>query len=225
MRGKWRAQRADRGAHAARGFLGGAAPPAVPWGCSQPHVSMPHAAFWVVQRCFLPNWLFPFQRFNAARGFVGGATRAGFWNGVRPSVSMPHAALWVVQQFGRHYPHPLGRFQCRTRLCVWCSCVVAKRNSRSSRFNAARGFVSGAARASFVSCLMSLSFQCRTRLCGWCSEQQTYFLAPFLLVSMPHAALWVVQPNSLAFSITKPCCFNAARGFVGGAANNTNGGF
>ena len=34
---------------------------------------------------------------------------------------------------------------------------------------------------------------------------------------MPHAALWVVQPHRAQQSGTRPC-FNAARGFVGGAA-------
>ena len=36
---------------------------------------------------------------------------------------------------------------------------------------------------------------------------------------MPHAALWVVQPSSLAQARKPRLCFNAARGFVGGAAN------
>ena len=48
MRGKWRAQRADRGAHAARGFVGGAAALAAEKFFST-SVSMPHAALWVVQ--------------------------------------------------------------------------------------------------------------------------------------------------------------------------------
>ena len=34
---------------------------------------------------------------------------------------------------------------------------------------------------------------------------------------MPHAALWVVQPVAEAFLIAAENCFNAARGFVGGA--------
>ena len=93
---KWRAQRADRGAHAARGFVGGAAL----------HGGR-HALFTA--------------SFNAARGFVGGATRAGFWNGVRPSVSMPHAALWVVQLGRMNHGQNGSLFQCRTRLFGWCS--------------------------------------------------------------------------------------------------------
>ena len=38
------------------------------------YVSMPHAALWVVQPISLPNVLIAFGSFNAARGFVGGAT-------------------------------------------------------------------------------------------------------------------------------------------------------
>ena len=50
MRGKWRAQRADGGAHAARGFVGGAT------------------------ELELTEEQEEINRFNAARGFVGGAT-------------------------------------------------------------------------------------------------------------------------------------------------------
>ena len=73
MRGKWRAQRADRGAHAARGFVGGAAANAVNI-VREVLVSMPHAALWVVQ--------LPFYKIARKLHIV----------------SMPHAALWVVQQ-------------------------------------------------------------------------------------------------------------------------------
>ena len=39
------------------------------------------------------------QSFNAARGFVGGATMSDdAFAGNTSGVSMPHAALWVVQQ-------------------------------------------------------------------------------------------------------------------------------
>ena len=37
------------------------------------------------------------------------------------------------------------------------------------------------------------------------------------LVSMPHAALWVVQRRATSEALCG-WCFNAARGFVGGAA-------
>ena len=46
---KWRAQRADRGAHAARGFVGGAARKERRPRRGGLRVSMPHAALWVVQ--------------------------------------------------------------------------------------------------------------------------------------------------------------------------------
>ena len=85
-------------------------------------------------------------------------------------------------------------------------------------------------------------FQCRTRLCGWCSEidalrgktqpivsmphaalwvVQLYRLEEIiesLEVSMPHAALWVVQQSRKKSTDSWKSCFNAARGFVGGAA-------
>ena len=35
---------------------------------------------------------------------------------------------------------------------------------------------------------------------------------------MPHAALWVVQLITAFVVVATACCFNAARGFVGGAA-------
>ena len=62
------------------------------------------------------------EGFNAARGFVGGATKADKQNPKpMPSVSMPHAALWVVQQK---------------------SSYLSQMSMYS--FNAARGFVGGA---------------------------------------------------------------------------------
>ena len=38
---------------------------------------------------------------------------------------------------------------------------------------------------------------------------------------MPHAALWVVQLGSVAFLFQRVQRFNAARGFVGGAAESS----
>ena len=62
------------------------------------------------------------QRFNAARGFVGGATKKILTGEV--------VDLW---------------FQCRTRLCGWCNTLYDNEGKvvRVS-FNAARGFVGGA---------------------------------------------------------------------------------
>ena len=89
---------------------------------SQLAVSMPHAALWVVQlsneECVRDAALC----FNAARGFVGGA---------------------AVSENKTDYGAPV--FQCRTRLCGWCSVPTPKADIESKEF------------------------QCRTRLCGWCS--------------------------------------------------------
>ena len=94
---KWRAQRADRGVHAARGFVDGAAFFARK-DVKKAMVSMPHAALWVVQPC---------------------SRRA---MSISRIVSMPHAALWVVQPF---LPNSYENYL--------------------ESFNAARGFVGGAA--------------------------------------------------------------------------------
>ena len=40
------------------------------------------------------------------------------------------------------------------------------------------------------------------------------------MVSMPHAALWVVQQHNCRRRARGRVCFNAARGFVGGAASS-----
>ena len=109
---------------------------------------MPHAALWVVQLQLGSGLVvLPFC-FNAARGFVGGAAvmianattmvevsmpHAALWvvqpnAGVRivalVDVSMPHAALWVVQRNKNIYKSFTIMFQCRTRLCGWCSLVA-----------------------------------------------------------------------------------------------------
>ena len=62
----------------------------------------------------------------------------------------------------------------------------------SGGFNAARGFVCGAAKMIDV----------------WREND---------VVSMPHAALWVVQLHKVDVVGNRAFSFNAARGFVGGA--------
>ena len=85
-------------------------------------VSMPHAALWVVQHFSQSNSKERHGCFNAARGFVGGATRK------------------VLRLFVTHL-----LFQCRTRLCGWCNLQESRLSSRMAvGFNAARGFVGGA---------------------------------------------------------------------------------
>ena len=82
---------------------------------------------------------------------------------------MPHAALCV----GAATDMPavlveLALFQCRTRLCGWCNGRSGVLMETFGRFNAARGFVGGATRKTM---------------------KKIYVIE----VSMPHAALWVVQ--------------------------------
>ena len=87
-------------------------------------------------------------RFNAARGFVGGAT---------PQSRLP--LLIAARRFnaargfvGGATGEPDGiyairqGFQCRTRLCGWCNPKIQIQQKWR--------------------CL----FQCRTRLCGWCNR-------------------------------------------------------
>ena len=82
---------------------------------------MPHAALWVVQLGIAADRTEQLLRFNAARGFVGGATCLEVSDTVAEIiVSMPHAALWVVQR------------------------ASARTLTLHGGFNAARGFVGGA---------------------------------------------------------------------------------
>ena len=205
--------------NAARGFVGGAtAIVGIVVACVI--VSMPHAALWVVQHSRVFSEIREESCFNAARGFVGGATSGISKKLPYPIVSMPHAALWVVQQelmqivlipLAVSMPHaalwvvqqstapPTASatlFQCRTRLCGWCSEESGKK-----------------AREVF-------EFRCRTRLCGWCSFCLVYRLHRRSSVSMPHAALWVVQHGKSMYLNMSVTGFNAARGFVGGAASS-----
>ena len=107
---------------------------------------MPHAALWVVQLRKGEILVADYASFNAARGFVGGAT-----------FIMKNVMIKVLG------------------------------------FNAARGFVGGAASVGLMSRPRRSLFQCRTRLCGWCSVSLMIKIRELVEVSMPHAALWVVQ--------------------------------
>ena len=111
----------------------------------------------------------PNKGFNAARGFVGGATINGALVEMRVRVSMPHAALWVVQLLSRGYQQSILTFQCRTRLCGWCNPKEAREFIKAvvSMPHAALWVVQ-------LPVIKGVSqwdwrFQCRTRLCGWCN--------------------------------------------------------
>ena len=111
-------------------------------------VSMPHAALFVVQDSSRDRGIEVSGGFNAARGFVCGASSGTKYSAAGTEVSMPHAALFVVQDqtdmqdtndMGVSMPHAalfvvqdtcenflMMRlwFQCRTRLCLWCKPVA-----------------------------------------------------------------------------------------------------
>ena len=80
---------------------------------------------------------------------------------------MPHAALWVVQHER-----------------------IREHIARHERFNAARGFVGGAASARTLIRRKIRKFQCRTRLCGWCS-----FVALSSCPPKRKKAFWKVSGN------------------------------
>ena len=131
---------------------------------------MPHAALWVVQLDGQWSDLYCARRFNAARGFVGGAADLGR----------------VASDFKIS-------FQCRTRLCGWCSPKSRKKSTDSLKcFNAARGFVGGAAAELRLD--QGAQDVSMPHAALWVVQQTGIGLAqPPTCVSMPHAALWVVQ--------------------------------
>ena len=116
---------------------------------------------------------------------------------------MPHAALWVVQQAGEHpavrasdvsIPHAAIPFRPHHR-----SAVPLPRSRRG-----------GLVTRRFLAESRNISFP---RRCGGSGERSEPMGA-----LMPHAALWVVQQEFSSFVSEIHMSFNAARGFVGGAA-------
>ena len=118
---KWRAQRADGGAHAARSFVGGATS-SQPLRTRRRNVSMPHAALWVVQLTTLVVSSGAQSGFNAARGFVGGAA--------------PIEGATADSQ---------NRFNAARGFVGGAALYHESYKSFRQSFNAARGFVGGAA--------------------------------------------------------------------------------
>ena len=204
---------------------------------------MPHAALWVVQQCRCQRLSYMLQSFNAARGFVCGAAakRGTSSHGQRVSmphaalwvvqlrrklgtsgnkvVSMPHAALWVVQHLVGLFRKGRVWFQCRTRLCGWCnfSDLMEKNSVCDVSMPHAALWVVQLAKLVFADESADV-FQCRTRLCGWCNTEEFHHDDQAFGVSMPHAALCVVQLSLQAQAFYSQIRFNAARGFVCGAA-------
>ena len=129
---------------------------------------------------------------------------------------MPHAALCVVQLY-----HDIGKgvtpkFQCRTRLCGWCSSSGRSVGRTQCCFNATRGFVGGATVIHHCSRPSAETFQCRTRLCGWCnSKNEKSVTVEFTFQCRTRLCGWCNLYPSHDQYLRR--CFNAARGFVGGA--------
>ena len=179
--------------------------------------------------------------FNAARGFVCGASIIGPIKHSSNEVSMPHAALFVVQVFIDSTFHYYWTFQCRTRLCLWCktsSYEVVYWKYKVSMPHAAL-FVVQDQFTSDNSLELSVSMPHAALFVvqGWIEvfciifkhvsmphaalfvvqDRDEYLRRKQNEVSMPHAALFVVQGASLKASAIGLSCFNAARGFVCGA--------
>ena len=142
---------------------------------------------------------------------------------------MPHAALWVVQQAGEHpavrasdvsIPHAAIPFRPHHRFAV-----PLPRSRRG-----------GLVTRRFLVESRNISFPRRCGGSGERSEPMGALMPHAALwvvqlsssspksrkkstVSMPHAALWVVQHVRRALYQASQHSFNAARGFVGGAAS------
>ena len=158
---------------------------------------MPHAALWVVQHATVVGVEARQRRFNAARGFVGGAARCrGACRTLCAGVSMPHAAIPFRPHHRFAVPLPRSRrggfsFTARQLLSPMRGILGAAKARRSEK---GYGILASPADAGEVASAASRwGRSCRTRLCGWCSDLSKVFDALGDEVSMPHAALWVVQ--------------------------------
>ena len=159
----------SRGFNAARSILCGATTSALA-SISLVIVSMPHAAFYVVQQLRVR------------------------WHGERSRVSMPHAAFYVVQR--QEYPATGNRlgFQCRTQHFMWCNVMVSIFDRVREGFNAARSILCGATMKR-VKGLHDVGFNAaRSILCGATPGRMVTLATGE--VSMPHAAFYVVQQFS-----------------------------
>ena len=107
-------------------------------------------------------------------------------------VSMPHAAFYVVQRQDPKFEVNIIQFQCRTQHFMWCNSKKSVSVSQyDNSFNAARSIICGATTIGRY-LYLPIRFQCRTQHFMWCNERGGARFAE-LLVSMPHAALYVVQ--------------------------------
>ena len=87
-------------------------------------VSMPHAAFYVVQPPISSTSQSAPRSFNAARSILCGATPIIPASAPEFVVSMPHAAFYVVQPTQTFATYISAKFQCRTQHFMWCNSVA-----------------------------------------------------------------------------------------------------
>ena len=163
---KWRAQRADGGAHAARGFVGGAAGKRYEApGFNNMFQCRTRLCGWCSERKS-NRGLCVRCGFNAARGFVGGAAVEHTSRETLRSMFQCRTRLcgWCSKEISVEWTGSWP-FQCRTRLCGWCSFLFFFIQEEGEGFNAARGFVGGAAIPASI------------------------FEGGYYRVSMPHAAI------------------------------------
>ena len=86
-----------------------------------------------------------------------------------------------------------GEFQCRTRLCGWCSLAMEILTGEIIDVSMPHAALWVVQQEDSYDGNADWEFQCRTRLCGWYSEMEDFKMEKMKVVSMPHAALWVVQ--------------------------------
>ena len=135
---------------------------------------MPHAALLVVQVLSLNSTILGNICFNAARGFVCGASyKLEVCNSLE-RVSMPHAALFVVQAYIKTpLPWLLCCFNAARGFVCGARIPWSSKPRTITSFNAARGFVCGARSFLMTDHTGTFLFQCRTRLCLWCKVSST----------------------------------------------------
>ena len=131
-------------------------------------VSMPHAAFYVVQQ-HVPHPLKSLRMFqcrtqhfmwcNIAEQIAG--------NGLH-SFNAARSILCGATSPPRRKPKSL-QFQCRTQHFMWCNIDDVGVYSSSGCFNAARSILCGATTKENIS-PASLMFQCRTQHFMWCNS-------------------------------------------------------
>ena len=130
---------------------------------------------------------------------------------------MPHAALWVVQHYLVFDIATQVGFNAARGFVGGAAGSAPRWYNHGCSFNAARGFVGGAAKRRCCHGAAADSFNAARGFVGGAAFICSKYVCSSR-VSMPHAALWVVQRSRFLSVLKEEQSFNAARGFVGGAA-------